>query len=219
MEFFFSTIKKIKEKLTGTLPGASAHDIMMPEGRSASHRKMMQEKEIDVRLGGVMIVLFPVEDKICFPLTLRQDYPGVHSGQISLPGGRMEPEDDDLLMTALRETEEEIGIPYQQIQVLGKLSQLYIPPSRYSITPVVGYLKDTPSFKIDPREVKELIVADLEHLTDKKYRKRKSLLVQNSYKLNAPYFDIHGQVVWGATGMILSEFSHIIEEIKKDGLV
>jgi 8-oxo-dGTP pyrophosphatase MutT (NUDIX family) len=219
MDPFSSTVEKIKEKLTGTLPGASAHDIMMPAGKSASHRKMMQDREVDVKLGGVMILLFPVKSKICFPLTLRQDYPGVHSGQISLPGGRMEPDDEDLLMTALRETEEEIGVPYGKINVLGTLSQLYIPPSRYNITPVVGYLKETPSFNIDPREVKELIVADLSHLTDPKYRKRKSLLVRESYQLDAPYFDIHDQVVWGATGMILSEFSHIIEGIEKDGLV
>ena len=216
---FSSTVEKIREKLHDALPGAAAHDVMMPGGISASQRQMMEEQEARVKLGGVLILLFPVNDKICFPLTLRQEYPGVHSGQISLPGGGMEPEDEDLIMTALRETEEEIGVPYSEVRVLGTLSQLFIPPSGYKITPTVGYLPESPSFRVDPREVKELIVADLEHLTEKKYRKKKDVWVRESYSLTAPYFDIHGQTVWGATGMILSEFSHIIEDLRKDGVV
>lgn len=211
--YFESYISSLKERLQHPLPGELAQDKMMPVGRSARQRKILEDQQQDIRMGGVLILLFPDNDRIYFPLTLRHEYPGVHAGQISLPGGRMEEQDDDLIMTAVRETEEEIGVSVNDINIIGTLSQLYIPPSRYKITPAVGYVPRRPEFKLDAREVKELILADVNHLTDLQFRKRKNLMVRDTYELDTPYFDIHGQVVWGATGMILSEFAHIIEEL------
>lgn len=213
MDPFSVSVEKIKERLTAPLPGDRARQLMMPIGRASEQQRLMEEQKERIRLGGVLILLFPSEGQIKFPLTLRHDYPGIHSGQVSLPGGRKEEHDDDLIMTALRETEEEIGVATGDIKVIGTLSELYIPPSQYKILPTIGYVEKMPNFKIDPREVKELFLADIQHLTDVKFRKRKKLLVRGNYRLDTPYFDIENKVVWGATAMILSEFSKIIEEV------
>ena len=216
MENHFSLfVDALKKRLNEPLPGEMAHQDMMPVGRRAEQQKF-PESEIDqVKLGGVLILLLPYEDKISFPLTLRHDYPGVHAGQVSFPGGKKEEQDKDIITTALRETEEEIGVRMGDIQVLGSLSELFIPPSKYRITPTVGYVNEMPSFSIDPREVKELFLADLEHITEFRFRKTKDLMVRGNYRLNTPYFDIRENVVWGATAMILSEFSKIIEEVEQ----
>ncbi|MGK7389039.1 MAG: NUDIX hydrolase [Candidatus Cyclobacteriaceae bacterium M2_1C_046] len=213
MSSFSDAVEKLRKRLTAPLPGDEARQLMMPIGRASEQQRLMEEEKEKLRLGGVLILLFQQEGQIKFPLTLRHTYPGIHSGQVSLPGGRKEEQDNDLIMTALRETEEEIGVSISDINVIGTLSELYIPPSRYKILPTVAYIEKDPTFEIDPREVKELFLADLQHLTDIKFRKKKEILVRGQYRLNTPYFDIQDKVVWGATAMILSEFSKIVEEV------
>lgn len=210
---FLDFIDQLSARLRDPLPGDKAHDLMMPIGRSSEIRRIMENSLDDIKEGGVLLLLFPRDNKISFPLMLRPDYPGVHARQISLPGGRREVYDKDLIETALRETEEEIGVEVSSIKVIGKLSSIFIPPSRYRIEPTVAYVDTIPDFQLDPREVEELILADITHITGKEYRKKKNIEIRGAYSMNTPYFDIHNHVVWGATGMILSEFAHIVEEL------
>ncbi|MDX1628477.1 MAG: CoA pyrophosphatase [Fulvivirga sp.] len=210
---FDQITEKLKRRLSLPLPGMEAQRVMMP---AESAKARFNLDKTDVKRGGVLILLYPKNGHTYLPLTLRPDYGGTHSGQVSLPGGKYEKEDGHITNTALRETHEEIGVNSKHITVLGTLTDLYIPPSNFRVTPVVGVIPKEPSFAIDTFEVQKLIETPVDHLLDEERKKRKDILVRNGRRINAPYFDIHGMVVWGATAMILSEFKMILEEITED---
>ncbi|MCA6073545.1 NUDIX hydrolase [Fulvivirga sedimenti] len=205
-------VKRIQSRLGGSLPGIEAHRKAMPADRDPGPRYQF-DKLPNPRESGVLILLYPELSEIHFPLMLRQDYGGVHSGQVSLPGGRKEDFDASLIQTALRETEEEIGVPAGEIEVIGELSKLYIPPSNYLVYPVIGYVRQKPVFREDPREVRELFTVSLDQLMDENYLKVTDIPVRNQVFENIPYFHFNDQVVWGATAMILSEFAQILKEV------
>lgn len=193
------------------LPGAEAQELMMPV---ESTRARFELNQNDARLGSVLILFYPSDGEIYLPLTQRHDYGGTHGGQVSFPGGKWEESDADLEYTALRETSEEIGVNVSDITVIGKLTELYIPPSNFRVTPVVGFTERKPEFNIDPYEVKELVEVPLSLLVRKSTIKRKDIPVRGSYSLNAPFFDLAGKTVWGATAMMLSELVEVVKELK-----
>ena len=143
---------------------------------------------------------------------LRQIYDGIHSGQVSFPGGRLEKKDKSLIETALRESREEVHIDPDKVQILGTLSEMYIPPSNYLVLPVVGYQPSRPDFIPGKSEVAKIIEADFDFLFDDSLVKETTLDVQG-YKIQAPYFDVNGHIIWGATAMILNELKDVIESI------
>ncbi|NQV01932.1 MAG: CoA pyrophosphatase, partial [Bacteroidia bacterium] len=129
-----------------------------------------------------------------------------------LPGGKQEPDDPDLSATALRESQEEVGINPEGVRVLGKLSDLYIPPSRYLVSPFVGWSSSRPEFVKDPTEVQEIIEVKISDLFSEgayQVTKHKAGL---GIQFKAPAFVVNGHVIWGATAMILSEFKEVIRE-------
>lgn len=207
---FQQFIERMESRLAEPLPGQNAQKLMMP---AESVEERFDLDRDDARLGGVLILFYENQGQIMIPLTQRHDYKGTHGGQVSLPGGKWEEADSDLQSTALRETFEEIGIAQSQVSIIGKLSDLYIPASNFKVSPFVGYVKENPSFAIDAYEVKELIEAELSALVDKDYHKEKDITVQQRFRLKAPYFDVQGKVVWGATAMMLAELITIVEEI------
>ncbi len=199
----------LKRELAGELPGKDAQALMMPIARDKSIR--LPQFLIAPVKSAVLILLYPDhEGNIKFPLIQRPDYEGAHSGQISLPGGKIEHSDAGLTETALRETEEEIGVKREKVEVIGSLTNLYITVSNYDVTPVIGFTDQKPHFFIDETEVAELIEADLADLLSMEKLKEGDVLVRGKYKVRTPYFDIGGYMVWGATAMILSEFSVIL---------
>lgn len=206
---FDEIIQKLEFKLKTELPGHKAQQIMMPV---ESTRARFDLDKTDVRRGGVLILIYKIGDAAYIPLTQRHDYGGTHGGQVSLPGGKLEEGDDNIMSTALRETHEEIGVQPERVNIIGELTDLYIPPSNFRVTPFVGFVNEKPQFNIDTFEVKELIETPMAHLLDKSKRKRKDITVRNGFRLNAPYFDVHGKVVWGATAMILAEFVSLLQE-------
>ena len=136
-----------------------------------------------------------------------------HSGQMSFPGGRFETEDGDLSITALRETEEEIGIKRSEVQLLGGLTELYIPVSNFLVHPFVGYLPYTPSFVPDAREVHAVVETPFNRFFEASAIQKKDMHLSESLRLrDVPFYDIAGKVVWGATAMMLSE---LVELTKK----
>lgn len=165
----------------------------------------------------VLILLYPDNITLKTVFILRQTYDGVHSGQVSFPGGRVEEKDDSLVATALRESFEEVHILPEKVRILGPLSELYIPPSNFIVLPILGFYETQPDFIPDKTEVAELIETDISFLFDNKLHKQ-TILDIRGYKINAPYFDVHSHVVWGATAMILSELKEIIESIKDLGM-
>src|SRR5690606_22908133 len=162
--------------------------------------------------GAVLMLLYPIENKLHTLLMLRPIYKGTHSGQISFPGGKMEPEDEDTIATALRETHEETGVEPASVEIIGKLSDVYIPPSRFLVKRYIGFRTKKPHLIPDPREVEALIEAPIEALLEKANIREKSIFISAlNAEIQAKYFDIFGHTVWGATAMMISEFNDIVE--------
>jgi len=164
----------------------------------------------------VLILLYPglTDDTIRLVLMLRPTYKGIHSGQISLPGGKFEDSDADLRVTALREAHEEIGIDAAKVRIIGKLSELYIPPSNYLVQPFIGVSDTIPVFIPDQKEVEKIIEINLADLLDDNNIRKKHILVRGA-NIFAPCYILDGNMIWGATAMILSEFKEIA---KRTGL-
>lgn len=202
--------KTLKRRLEADLPGKMAQKIMMPQAGGIIDRFSIEVKK-GANEGAVLILLYKKNNKIYFPLTQRHEYDGVHSGQISFPGGKVESTDSSVEQTALRETEEEIGIAPSNINLLGRLTDIFIIVSNFNVRPVIGFLKHPPEFKIDAHEVAHVLEISLDELLDQSIVKEKEIQVKNNYKIKAPYFDFNGHHVWGATAMMLSELKEILK--------
>ena len=211
---FIKLVNSLERSLNGPLPGRSAQERMAP--MPLEMERFDEQQMINARKGAVLMLLCPSEDRksIIVPFIKRATYEGVHSGQIALPGGKKDVGDKDLGETALRETEEEIGVSRKDIQILGNLSDLYIPPSNFSVRPFIGFSSAPPVFEIDKREVDRLIICSFDELTNEAIIKKKGMNLAGGYKIQAPYYEINEEVVWGATAMILSEFLTLWKEIK-----
>jgi 8-oxo-dGTP pyrophosphatase MutT (NUDIX family) len=163
------------------------------------------------RPGGVVILLYEADEKIFFPIIKRAVYTGAHSGQVSLPGGKAEAGETSL-QAALRECEEEIGISPAQLRVIGSLTEFFVIPSNFIITPVVAVATGVPAFRPDNFEVADLLFADLVALIDDNAVSETEILAAGQFRLRAPHFAIGGEIVWGATAMMLNEFRTIVRE-------
>ena len=155
--------------------------------------------------GGVLLLLYPIDSYLHLVLTRRTEQVANHKGQISLPGGAREPGNHSLLETALRETREELGIRTDQLQVLGPLTSLYIPPSDYCIQPYVAYADARPDFSPEPTEVEELLEMSLNHLLDPATREEE-IWELRGHPVVVPFYRLGEHKIWGATAMVLSEF-------------
>lgn len=199
---------KIKDKLAGDLPGHLTQLKMAPQNRNM---KMPDAETLfKAQKAAVLILLYPHPGDPHLVLMKRTSYPGVHSGQISFPGGKIETADVDERAAALREAEEETGIPSSEVEVLGKLSQLYIPPSNFLVHPFVGILHKRPEFRPDSVEVAALIEVPVAHFLDDNNRKMGEIKVRENLSIQSPYFDVFGEIVWGATAIMLGEFVEIL---------
>lgn len=202
---------KIREQLQHDLPGETAHLMMMPIARD--DKLVMPSYKRPAINSAVLILFYPDEyGHIKFPLIQRPTYSGAHSGQIGLPGGKVENTDVNIIDTALRETHEEIGVDPRRVEVVGKLTDLHISVSNYVVTPVIGFIEERPEFILDKQEVVDLIESELYDIVNPVKRKEGDILVRNKFKIRTPYFDIEKKVVWGATAMMLSELSIVISK-------
>ena len=214
------TIERIKELLqeafTKELPGKVAHVKMAPQPLDI--RRFTTAFSEPPKKSGVLLLFYPDQGEVYFPLIKRPQYPGVHSGQVGFPGGKMEPSDPDILFTALREAEEEIGINASKVEVLGRLTDLYIPTSNFLVSPVVGFIQEKPSFVPEQREVARIIATEVISLFHPEVRKQTKLAVGGGMYLDTPYFEVEEEVVWGATAMILSEFIQVLDQKSELGM-
>lgn len=175
-----------------TITGEIARPLAPPHG-------------VTPRPAAVLILLYPDDHDVRLPLTVRSDALPNHRGEVSLPGGATDPEDDGPVGTALRECAEELGIDPRGVEVLGTLTPLYIPPSNFRITPVVGWHASPPPFQINDQEVHTVIDITLQELLDPA-RVRVEPWTRGGVEFMVPFFDIAGFKVWGATAFVLSEF-------------
>jgi 8-oxo-dGTP pyrophosphatase MutT (NUDIX family) len=200
-------LEDVRAALQKPLPGLAAQLKLAPEYRIESLRAAPPS---DARVAGVLILLYQQAGVWHFPLMKRTEDGLVHSGQISLPGGSQEA-GESLQDTARREACEEIGAACAEVEVLGQLSPIYIPPSNFLVTPTVGYVAERPDFHCDPREVAELIEVPLSVLFDRAVVKREPWTLRG-VTVEVPFYQIGPHKVWGATAMILSEFSLLLAE-------
>src|SRR5690554_287023 len=195
------------------LPGQEVQFKMAPIARL--HEMRATSKKIhEAKKAGVMALFYPtVDNQTNLILILRKTYHGVHSAQVGFPGGKLEPEDKSFQDAALRETEEEIGVPRKNIEVLRGLSEIYIPPSNFFVRPFVGITTTTPQFVAEEKEVEELIEVDLQHFLDNRCIITDTLTTSYATKLVVPAYRLNGYVVWGATAMMLSEVREMLLKI------
>jgi 8-oxo-dGTP pyrophosphatase MutT (NUDIX family) len=206
-------IQKLPVRLKQPLPGPLAHEPMraIPIGSvipNFTHK-------IPPKPGSVLILLWEEDGEVFFPLTKRQVYTGAHSGQVSLPGGKAE-QGEDSIQTALREGEEEIGVAGNSMKVLGTLSPFFVIPSNFIVVPVVAIVSAIPFFRPDSYEVARILKGNVSDLVRQDAVQVKEIVAAGQYNMRAPHFEIEGEVVWGATAMILNEFRVVWQELAKD---
>ena len=210
---FVHFIEQLKQRLQQPLPGEEIQHRMAPISRLQN--KYLSPENYNPRKSAVMIILFPQDNSIKTVFIERPVYEGVHSGQVGFPGGKYEDADIELKQTALRETFEEIGIDPEKIEVIGRLTDLYINPSNFLVSPFIGYVNEVPHFIADKREVKQIVVYNLFDLNNESIRSEKEINFSGGFTLKTPYYEIKGLTVWGATAMMVSELNVVIEESKK----
>lgn len=203
-----SLITRIKKQLTEKLPGYAAQIKLAPEGRD-----MFAEQTKKTNAAILILIFKNDQDRLSTIFMKRPTYNGHHSGQISFPGGKYESEDQTIKQTAIRETVEEIGISKEKIEIIGQLTDLYIPVSNFLVHPFVAIYTDTPLFSIDPSEVQYTISSPLSDLIELPIHHKQ--MSHEDRTFNSPYFSINNEVVWGATAMILNEFIEIIKLANK----
>jgi 8-oxo-dGTP pyrophosphatase MutT (NUDIX family) len=162
----------------------------------------------NAKTGCVLLSLWEAEGTWHTALIRRTENPrDRHSGQISFPGGRHDETDGSFAFTALREAHEEIGIPPSQVEILGTLTELYIPVSNFSVYPFIGLLQEPPSFQLQAGEVEQVFSVPLTHLQNPDFLSTADVMVGGQLLVReVPCFMIEDRPVWGATAMILSEF-------------
>ena len=206
---FFNTIKA---EITKGLPGETVQNLLSPVPDHAKYRIAPEGHKV----AAVMALLYPIDGRLHLGFIERTSlHPDdKHAGQISFPGGKLDEEDNSLLDCAIREVEEEIGIPRQRIKVLGALTKLYVYVSNFMVYPFVGYLDHEPKFILQKAEVASLISYPLENLLKEKSIHFKDIHVRGYTLKDTPYFPLYDHTLWGATAMISNELIDLVRRSK-----
>lgn len=201
-------LKKIQ---AAELLGENAHEIYSPPYRSLFTYEEILTK--NPKFAAVNILLYLKNNEWYFPLMVRTtNERDRHSGQISLPGGKKEESDENFEQTAKRETAEEMGIEVHYNRIIREMSPIYIPPSNFYVRTFVSYTKKNPSFFLQKSEAVELIefpVTTLLALSETP----EMMVLRSSRGVEVPVINFNNYVIWGATSMILSEFSHLLKNL------
>jgi len=206
---FLNYLPKIEKE---TLPAVEAHVKLASFERISALLNKSYDRE-ELRNAAVMMLAYPKNSRTYLALILRNASTGVHSSQVALPGGKVEPEDINLEATALRETFEEIGVLPERIQVVRAFSEVYIPPSRFLVFPFLGVSQSELIFDPSPDEVAKMIELPLEDLLDDSNLTVVPLKTSYSDEIDVPAFDLQGHIVWGATAMMLNELKETIKRV------
>jgi 8-oxo-dGTP pyrophosphatase MutT (NUDIX family) len=204
-------LERLAARLAEPLPGPAAGSRYVPEPPLAQHYDRPPPL---ARPAAVLVLLYPHVDGWCLPLTLRPPDLPDHAGQVSLPGGAIEP-GESARDAALRELDEELGPIRQEIRLLGRLSPIYVSVSNFTVEPWVGFTEPRPELVPNPAEVEELLEVPLAHLLDEanfgSHRRE-----YQGRPCSAPHFLWQSHRIWGATCTILGELVMILQELQID---
>lgn len=201
--------EKIEVELRKPLPGWEHQKLRSPVRAAAQYMELPEK----YKKASVMLILYREGDRDKVILIKRAIHPDdKHSGQISLPGGQLE-QGEDYEEAALREVEEEIGIARDKINLLGKLSPLYVYVSNFYVQPYVAWVEYPFEIRLDPSEVDRLICPPLNAFDSNQAPKKTEISIRNTTMKGVPYYDVLGEQLWGATAMMMSEFSEILKRI------
>jgi len=203
---FKNSINQLKLNLTKPLPGLSVQYEMAPVSRR--EQLVHYSTNTPPRESAVLALLYPEKDETMLVIMKRAEDQSVHSGQISFPGGQAEPFDVDGAATALRETEEELGIDKTLIHVIGNLTPVYISPSNFNVIPFVGFMSDKPIFRIN-EEVDRVITVSVSDLLAPGSKVTRKVNTRYVKELEVPCFLVEGEILWGATAMMINELLEI----------
>ena len=194
-------IERMQDFKNISLPGINAHEVFYRQGLGDRNAALIENSN-------------PVNGQSNIVLIKRPEYRGVHSGQMALPGGKMEVFDRDLIETALRETEEEIGVKREGLTHLRELTKVYIPPSGFLVYPHLFISRDELNVARDPHEVEAIVFLPVEELLDDRVFVRGNIeLPKERMKIKTWYFDHPPYSIWGATALMLNEVKWMLKSV------
>ncbi|WP_306643070.1 NUDIX hydrolase [Sanyastnella coralliicola] len=199
---------RIQSAFAQDLPGAKAHQAIMSYARDGASE--VRAKGESFREGGVLALVYPKDNIAHLNFILRPTYDGVHSGQVAFPGGKREDADRDLEDTALREANEEVGIIPQKVDVIGSLTEVYIPPSNFIVRPYLAIAEERPDFIADEREVEAILEYPLEAFLHASSITQERISIPNLGNVKVGAFKPGEHVIWGATAMMLAELRQML---------
>lgn len=209
MHHFQNLIKTLETNLSkNELPGIKAHLNMAPVSRLKELNKISVNRK--PKKSAILILFFPENGSTKLVMIKRASDDSVHSGQIAFPGGKFEVPDRELSATALRETYEEVGIKPENINLIGSLTTLYIPPSNYDVYPFVAFAAQRPEMKHN-QEVERIIEVDLNDLQSGENIMYKTIKHRFGELNDVPCYCVQNEIIWGASAMIISELLEVLK--------
>lgn len=200
----------ISDIKTDKLGGLDAQFKLAPKIRKQLSNKHINSKE--PKIAAVLVLFYPNENgDVNFLLTQRANYTGTHSSQISFPGGKVEEKDSSLMKTAIRESKEEVGIIEKDVSIFKEMTNVFIPPSNFLVTPFLSFINYTPIF-IKNHEVKALIEVKLSDFLNDAAISSTTLSTSYAKNIEVPCFKLNSYIVWGATAMMLSEIKELLKK-------
>ncbi len=199
-------LRQLCQRLDGQLPGPPAQVTMSPRPRTGWEPGVLPD---GCRHAAGLVLIYPIDGRSHLLLTQRRHDLAEHGGQVSLPGGEMDAEETSV-QTALRETEEEVGISRKHVEVVGKLTPLHIPVSRFILHPIVGHAVQRPALTPSDNEVARVIEPSLASLASPSNWSHKRS-ERRGVPSEVPFFAVDDLEVWGATAMVLAELLTLLD--------
>ena len=198
---FVTVVRRLEERLRASLPGAAAQVILAPRPRRDWAPGFDPAR---IRHAAGLLLVFPIDDRAHIVLTVRADGLGRHGGQVSLPGGVVDP-GETFEHAALREAREEVSLATDDVRVLGALTPLDIPVSEFRLHPIVAAIDARPRLVGADAEVASILEVAVDDLCDPRCL-ASTERVRDGRPLVVPAFHACGRQIWGATAMVLAEF-------------